>query len=122
MVRLAPRGLTPTILTHELTHAEIHARLGIGGQVARRLPRWMDEGIAVIVSDDPRYLGPGAGGQRCLRAPRADLPATPGRWVALAARERDIYAEAACATLLWQAENGGWAGVRGRLGAGAPLP
>ncbi|MBZ4021611.1 hypothetical protein CKO11_03950 [Rhodobacter sp. TJ_12] len=122
VVRLAPRGLSPTILTHELTHTETHARLGVLRQVGQRMPTWMDEGIAVIVSDDPRYLRAGQGVARCRKPPRADLPVSPHDWGGLAAQDRDIYAEAACATLRWMAKKGGWSALWARLDAGAPLP
>ncbi|MFD2175353.1 hypothetical protein [Rhodobacter lacus] len=122
VVRLAPRGLTPTVLTHELTHTETHARLGIWGQVSNRMPIWMDEGIAVLVSDDPRYLRPGTGPERCLKPPRAPLPVAPRSWGPVAAQDRSIYAAAACATLLWMEKNGAWAGVWRRLAARKPLP
>jgi len=111
VVRVSPRGLSTTILAHELTHVALHARMGFTGQLADRLPAWADEGLAVIVSDDPRYLNPGTGPARCHKPPRPDLPETAGDWLRLAANERDIYAEAACAMLGWMAENDGWRGV-----------
>ena len=72
IVRIAPRGLSPTVLTHELAHTETHARLGFIGQLSRRMPTWFDEGLSVVISNDPRYLGPGSGPARCLRVPRDD--------------------------------------------------
>ena len=134
VVRVAPGGQSALILAHELTHTETHARLGVWGQVRGHMPVWMDEGLAVIVSNDPRHLGPaqgpgdgpgpavGLGVERCLRPPRADLPATPAGWGRRAATSRDIYAEAACATLVWMAQNDGWSGLWARIEAGKPLP
>lgn len=56
-IRLSPRGLSDAIAKHELTHIELHARLGMWTTM-RRLPAWFDEGLAVLVSQDPRYVGP----------------------------------------------------------------
>ncbi|MDD8024482.1 MAG: hypothetical protein PHX82_15385, partial [Paracoccaceae bacterium] len=122
VVRLAPRGLSQTILTHELAHTETHARLGVIGQIRGRLPAWMDEGLSVLVSDDPRYLGPATGAARCLRAPRAALPASTFDWARMAARDHGLYAEAACAVVHWAEENGGLAALRARIHSGAVLP
>ncbi|MDF2142782.1 hypothetical protein [Paenirhodobacter sp. CAU 1674] len=122
VVRLAPRGLSQTILTHELAHTETHARLGVTGQIRGRLPTWMDEGLSVLISDDPRYLGPGTGTARCLRTPRADLPSSAFDWAPLAARETWLYAEAACAVLHWADAHGGLAALRTRLESGARFP
>lgn len=42
-----------TILSHELTHAELHYRVGVS-RSAHSIPHWFDEGLAVLVSQDPR--------------------------------------------------------------------
>lgn len=91
-VMLSPRGLDPVIAAHELAHVELHARVG-GASV----PQWFDEGLAVLVSDDPRYLRPEAAGDRCLVAPSGPLPETLGDWLRAAGADRQVYAQAACA-------------------------
>ncbi|MFI7467140.1 hypothetical protein [Nonomuraea sp. NPDC049646] len=53
-VMLSPRGLDPVIASHEMSHVELHARLASSAEV----PQWFDEGLAVVVSGDPRYLAP----------------------------------------------------------------
>lgn len=50
---LSPRGLTPPIVTHERSHAELSFRLD-GGR-GEPVPRWFDEGLAVAVSDEPTH-------------------------------------------------------------------
>lgn len=124
VVRLAPRGLDVTILTHELSHTETHARLGVLGQLTNRMPAWFDEGLSVVISDDPRYLapGPGTGPGRCARAPHEILPATPADWARRAARDPMLYAEAACAVEVWLTAEGGVEALRARLAAGGSLP
>lgn len=124
VVRLAPRGLDATILAHELSHTETHARLGFVGQLANRMPAWFDEGLSVVISDDPRYLAPGTGTgpARCARAPHEILPATPADWARRAARDPMLYAEAACAVEVWLTAEGGVGALRARLAAGGTLP
>ena len=41
------------ILTHELTHAEVHKRIGFYNTFFK-IPVWMDEGYATWLSHDPR--------------------------------------------------------------------
>jgi hypothetical protein len=51
-ILLGPHGLAAEEVLHEWSHAELDARLPRA--VVRRLPRWFDEGLARVVSDDPR--------------------------------------------------------------------
>ena len=51
---LSPRGLNIVIISHELTHIELHTRVG-ALRAWRAIPSWFDEGLAVYVSQDPRY-------------------------------------------------------------------
>ncbi|WP_063765228.1 hypothetical protein [Nonomuraea candida] len=116
-VMLSPRGVDPVIASHELAHVELHARLA-GADV----PQWFDEGLAVLVSGDPRYLAPD--GDRCLAEPRRPLPVTLGAWLRGASADARLYAEAACQVSRWAAANGGEAGLRtlvARLSAGRPF-
>ncbi|MFD0472327.1 hypothetical protein ACFQ0B_31535 [Nonomuraea thailandensis] len=53
-VMLSPRGVDTVIASHEMSHVELHTRLTSGAEV----PQWFDEGLAVVVSDDARYLAP----------------------------------------------------------------
>jgi hypothetical protein len=59
---LSPRGKDGVIAVHELTHVEFHHRVGIRSVAT---PAWFDEGLAVYVSDDRRYLAPKGTGERC---------------------------------------------------------
>jgi hypothetical protein len=51
---LSPRGLDVVILCHELVHIELHHRIGVL-RSANTIPSWFDEGLAVLISEDPRY-------------------------------------------------------------------
>ncbi|MFI6902568.1 hypothetical protein ACIBKY_15025 [Nonomuraea sp. NPDC050394] len=115
-VMLSPGGLDPVIASHEMAHVELHARLS--GEV----PQWFDEGLAVVVSGDPRYLGPT--GDRCLVEPSGALPVTLAEWLRAASADRQTYAKAACRVSRWLAAHGGRDGVLrliGRLNAGEPF-
>ncbi|WP_327091400.1 hypothetical protein OIE66_12360 [Nonomuraea sp. NBC_01738] len=89
-VILSPRGVDPVIASHELSHVELHAR------VSADIPQWLDEGLAVVVSDDSRYLKPGPG-DRCTAEPGAGLPVTLQEWLRAASADERTYARAACA-------------------------
>jgi hypothetical protein len=97
-VMLSPRGVDPVIAAHELAHVELHARLG-GAEV----PQWFDEGLAVLVADDPRYLRPEGVGDRCLVEPAGPLPETLDDWLRAAGADPHVYAQAACAVSRWTA-------------------
>ncbi|MGW0200876.1 hypothetical protein [Nonomuraea sp. NPDC003201] len=117
-VMLSPRGVDPVIASHEMTHVELHARLN-GADV----PQWFDEGLAVVVSDDPRYLAPT--GDRCLADSRQPLPVTLEEWLRAASADPQMYARAACRVSRWAGTNGGKEAVRTlveRLSAGQAFP
>ncbi|MHB8809541.1 MAG: hypothetical protein ACYC9M_05955 [Desulfobulbaceae bacterium] len=51
---LSPRGLTAPIVAHEWSHAELCTRAG-GYFAAKDIPRWFDEGLAVLLSNEPTH-------------------------------------------------------------------
>lgn len=103
---LSPHGTTPVIASHELSHIELHARLGLWQTWRRAAPQWFDEGVAVAVSGDPRYLAPVSATDRCLVAPDGPMPAGRSAWI----ENADIgnfYAKAACLIVRWMAQHDG---------------
>ncbi|WP_433517802.1 hypothetical protein ACQP2T_21015 [Nonomuraea sp. CA-143628] len=101
-VMLSPRGLDAVIASHEMSHVELHTRLTSGAEV----PQWFDEGLAVVVSDDPRYLAPRTTGDRCLVLPTAPLPVSLDEWLSTASKDTNTYAKAACQVDRWLRANG----------------
>ncbi len=53
-IRLSPNGLAAALVAHEWSHAELYRRVG-GAWRVNRIPRWFDEGVAVVVADEPRH-------------------------------------------------------------------
>ena len=51
---LAPRGRTPAVVAHEWSHSELAARIG-KVRILCCVPQWFDEGVAVMLSEDPDY-------------------------------------------------------------------
>ena len=78
---LSPRGTTVTIASHEMSHIELHTRIGLVRTSRRDVPQWFDEGVAVFVSDDQRYLKSASVADRCLEAPDGALPTTRSAWM-----------------------------------------
>ena len=116
VIRFGPRGLDRTLLTHELAHITMHEIVGAFPVIDGRFPAWLNEGVAVIVSNDERYLNPGrSAAERCLAEPTGLLPASPFEWGPAAGRDHTIYAQAACATLRWLEANGGVPGLLDQL-------
>lgn len=103
---LSPRGTTDVIAAHELSHIELHSRLGLVKTWNRAIPQWFDEGLAADVSADPRYLRQTGDGDRCLIEPGGDMPTTRSAWVE-SARTQELYARAACRVDRWIAAHGG---------------
>lgn len=56
LVLLAPKGANPTVLAHELSHVALHRYMGLLDSFAPRYPVWFNEGLAVHVSPDARYV------------------------------------------------------------------
>src|SRR5690348_2816649 len=50
---VSPQGDDVVLLSHELSHVELHGRVGVLRMSAGAVPAWFDEGVAVLVSDDP---------------------------------------------------------------------
>ena len=53
-IRLSPNGLAAPLVAHEWSHAELYRRVG-GWRHVHYIPRWFDEGVAVVVADEPRH-------------------------------------------------------------------
>jgi hypothetical protein len=105
---LSARGLGAVIASHELSHVELHHRLGFFRSMTNALPAWFDEGVAVIVADDRRYLAPVDAPDRCLLRSDGALPSTMAEWNRAAGQQDSkIYAEAACRVSEWMTEWGG---------------
>lgn len=103
---LSPRGANKVIATHELAHIELHRRIGRLGTLQRVIPQWFDEGLAVVISDDRRYLKPPQEADRCLEAPNGELPTTVKSWTHSLSGDQ-LYAKAACRVSRWMAARGG---------------
>ena len=43
------------IAAHELAHVELHWRMGLLGWARGTVPAWFDEGLATVISNDPRF-------------------------------------------------------------------
>lgn len=124
VVYIAPQGAVPEILRHELAHVAIHHRAGVMASLNGRLPAWLDEGLAVIVSDDPAHLRAGAGVARCA-APPVGLVANPFDFARAAALDPGLYTRSACAALHYEAQLGGRAALLSAIDSlrdGAVLP
>ncbi|MFY1691478.1 hypothetical protein [Plantactinospora sp. WMMB782] len=106
VVLLSPRGVDVVIAAHERSHVELYHRLRSPDAV----PQWFQEGLAVLVSDDLRYLLPATAADRCRVVSGEPLPQTLDDWLAARGGDR-LYAVAACRVSRWVAGHGGPAAV-----------
>jgi hypothetical protein len=106
-LRLSPLGIDPVIIAHERSHIELHGRIGLRNFIMGAIPAWFDEGLAVIVSGDPRYLLPSTESDRCRVKAMGLFPASSKEWRRAAAKDPDLYGRAACRVLTWLKVNGG---------------
>lgn len=58
LVVVAPDGLTPTVLAHELAHVALHSKMSLGDLLSPRFPNWFDEGLASWIAGDDRLIAP----------------------------------------------------------------
>ncbi|GIE30896.1 hypothetical protein Ait01nite_039410 [Actinoplanes italicus] len=102
---LSPDGANETIATHELAHLELHKRLGSAYDT---VPDWFDEGLAVLISEDVRYLKPATESDRCL-VPHAEAARITGAdWDTAGPPGDDRkYLLAGCVVSRWVSEHGG---------------
>lgn len=103
VILLSPRANAKVALAHELSHTELHTRLG---PRMFAVPIWFDEGLAVNVSDDPRYLAPPGSDTRCTVTPPKRLPVNGATWVSATEATNTPYAEAACLVSIWLERQG----------------
>lgn len=106
-LRLAPDGIDPAVIAHELSHVELHGRIGLLNFWTGAVPTWFDEGLAAVVADDPRYFLPAGAGDRCRTSPEGTMPERREAWIRTASRDHALYARAACRVLRWVQRNGG---------------
>ena len=110
---VSPRGQNVTIITHEMTHMEFRHLLGPTAYA--KVPSWFDEGLAVYVSDDRRYLAPIGLQTRCLVSGEESLP-TSDWWAVMTRNPARAYALAACRVSTWMDKNGGHNGLLELIG------
>ena len=125
-LELSPRGIDPVTAAHELSHMELHHRIGLIRYFLGAIPSWFDEGLAVVVSDDPRYLRPAGGADRCKVRSDEALPTGIMEWAhAIGPDDRNqLYAKAACRVADWIKTKGGAKAVLrlvARVSGGTPF-
>ena len=106
-IYVSPRGLETSFLAHELAHIESHARIGLIGMATGRIPAWFDEGLAVIISQDPRYTDQASQVADCDGIDPATLPRSARNWRQKAGQPGNDaqYHDAACAVQDWLAKH-----------------
>ena len=84
-VFLSYRGLDKVTVTHELAHVELHKRLG--HEHWSKVPMWFDEGLAVLVCKDPRYVA------KTPVMPVTEL-VTQQQWIRAVQKNKPVYSTA----------------------------
>ncbi|WP_338808946.1 hypothetical protein V2V90_00145 [Agrobacterium leguminum] len=94
-------GNNPVISAHELSHVETGFRIGFYGWAS--IPAWFDEGLAVAVSRDSRYLEIGLSALflviNCLA--EVSIADIDEWWQKASAGDVDIHSAAACRVVNW---------------------
>lgn len=113
---IAPQGRRIVLITHELAQIEVEDRIGIVRQISGAVPAWFEQGVDVLVSDDPDYLSRrSTSGDRCLADRPGELPADMDIWLKRAGDDPVMYAQAACRVDRWMLKRGGPKAVKSLL-------
>lgn len=106
-VHIGPTGTNATIIAHELAHAELFHRVGILSMAQGQVPVWLNEGLAVIISQDARYLH-----RDCSLFGQIVLPQNAKDWRRNAAQDHlHLYTAATCKAQGWLAQKGGFSAI-----------
>ena len=109
-IYVSPRGVLPEILAHEFSHVELHARVGLWGMLTGAVPAWFDEGMAVLVSQDQRYLDAENKAVDCDGVRADSLPVSSRDWRRQAGQHAEtLYHDAGCVAQARLADKGGLA-------------
>lgn len=109
---LGPKGINVIEISHELSLIEVSGRIGLYHSIMDTVPAWYEEGVAVLVSDDPEFIAPvRANVDRCLADPSGILPVDMTKWLDEADEYPFIYAQAACRVDQWMLARGGSSAV-----------
>ena len=103
-IYVSTRGLEVAYLAHEMAHIEAHARIGLIGLIRGRVPAWFDEGLAVVISRDPRHVDSNGRVAGCAgAADPSTLPRSARAWRRQAGKNHGLrqYHDAACAVQSW---------------------
>ncbi|NTD88044.1 hypothetical protein [Agrobacterium tumefaciens] len=99
-------GNSPVILAHELSHIEIGFRLGFFNMSS--VPIWFDEGLAVVVSQDRRYLNVDPSGRLSCKegVSGAVITDLDEWWRRASTGDVGVYSSAACEVIKWMNRRG----------------
>lgn len=87
---------------------EIQGRIGVRHMLMGSVPAWFEEGVAVLVSDDPQFIASPRGNRdRCLADPSDQLPVQMSDWNREAQEDSGLYASSACRVYRWMLARGG---------------
>ncbi|SFI36068.1 hypothetical protein [Jannaschia pohangensis] len=96
--------LRRAILTHEMSHVALSERVSAWRVMTGDLPAWLNEGLAVLASDDPRF---DLSEEVCATLADETLPEGFREWGRQAGQQsRPLYQAAACRARDWLAQNG----------------
>lgn len=103
IIQISSRGaLDPRIFTHQAVHAELRHAAGLVGWANAALPTWLDEGLAVLISQSAGWPQSGAD---CAASQSVTPPATPAAFSRLSgpdgAKAEAAYRLSACAARHW---------------------